>query len=213
MKPAPIPLFIVAGALGSGKSRLINTALDRSDMAGALAFANQAGATLLARSIAADALPASALNDCLCCRRGGFSSFLEGVVRAIDNRRLPAPDRLVFETMADADPILLAGELIGHPYLSKRFHLAGIVVAIGYDTPLPLGADLIRQIESADSVVITGGAPVAELNGAIEAANPAVPVQSTSDAVTGLFAARRFNLSAKASSVRRRFYSRASSSG
>lgn len=128
--PPPLPLTLVTGQAGAGKTRLINAVLALPAFANTVAIANEPGATTLALP------PPDAVADmgeaCLCCAgAGAFTAMLERLIRARDNRRMPAFDRLIFETSSVADPAALAGELIAHPYLSKRFALTGIVLVEG----------------------------------------------------------------------------------
>jgi G3E family GTPase len=156
--PAPIPLTLVTGPTGAGKTRLINAALALHSFAHALAISNDAGATVLDRSPPGDFgdLAASA---CLCCAgAGAFTGMLERLLRALDNKRLPPFDRLIVETSGIADPAAMAGELIAHPYVSKRFRLTGILLCAG-----PVTSTAMDSQRAAAAAIVPAVPPPAEL--------------------------------------------------
>lgn len=155
-RPAPIRLLLVTGARGSGKTTLINAAQDRPALAGLRVLINETGRTPLAPALAlavpeADAAMAA---GCLCCTgRHALASALEGILRAIDNHRLPPVPHLILETAGDADPVALAVSVTAHPYLSRRFCLAGIVTLLDPRTIEPANAILTQQVAAADLLV------------------------------------------------------------
>lgn len=208
--PPPIPLTLVTGPLGSGKTRLINIAIAEPTLAGALVLANESGATALSRPAPVlQDMPALDRQACLCCSgQGRFAALLETLLRGLDNKRLPAFDRLIVETAGDADPTPMLAELIGHPYLGRRYRIHAVVTVIPGTAP-PDATALYRQLAVADVVVTPRDGDPNWLTDMREriSGQPAViswPAQPSDAAV--LLAAHRFALDRKPESLRRRLY-------
>ena len=160
----PIPITIVAGARGTGKTTLINRLLKTPAFAGTAVVLNDFGKTAL------DGVSLAAIGDsylslgggCICCAaRGALSETLEGLLRDLDNGRVDPVSRVVVETDAAADPAAILGEVALHPYLSLRFVADGIVAVLAAPAVgdmLAGQADVVRQIAMADVVAVFGGA-------------------------------------------------------
>ncbi len=160
----PIPITIVAGARGTGKTTLINRLLKTPAFAGTAVVLNDFGKTAL------DGVSLAAIGDsylslgggCICCAaRGALSETLEGLLRDLDNGRVDPVSRVVVETDAAADPAAILGEVALHPYLSLRFVADGIVAVLAAPAVgdmLAGQANVVRQIAMADVVAVFGGA-------------------------------------------------------
>jgi G3E family GTPase len=157
----PIPLTIVAGPRGAGKTTLINRLLGAPEFANAAVILNDFGEVALAGSVietAADGYIALG-SGCVCCSVGGaLTDALENLLRDLDNGRIAAVGRVVIEADALADPAAIVGALLRHPYLSLRFVPDGIVTVVDASSPAAMRAETVRQIAMADVVAVRGDA-------------------------------------------------------
>jgi len=149
-----IPVTLVTGFLGSGKTTLVAHLLAQPGMAGTLVVVNEFGEV----GIDHDLLEASSddtillANGCLCCTiRGNLVDTLLDVLAQRDDGRLRDFDRVVVETSGVADPPPLIGFLLSQQAVTDRYALAGVVTTVdalaGPDT-------LARQREAASQVAV-----------------------------------------------------------
>jgi G3E family GTPase len=149
-----IPVTLVTGFLGSGKTTLVAHLLAQPGMAGTLVVVNEFGEV----GIDHDLLEASSddtillANGCLCCTiRGNLVDTLLDVLAQRDDGRLRDFDRVVVETSGVADPAPLIGFLLSQQAVMDRYALAGVVATVdavsGPDT-------LARQREAASQVAV-----------------------------------------------------------
>lgn len=193
----PIPLTLVTGFLGAGKTTIVNRLLRDPAFAGTAVIVNEFGEIgldhLLVESAADGIIELS--SGCVCCSiRGELVEALERLLRAIDNRRVGPVRRLVIETTGLAEPGPIFRVLVTHPYLRLRFALDGIVTAVdamhGAKT-LEAQAEAVKQVAVADRLLVTktdlaGGVP-ADLRQRLAALNPLAEIL---DAQDGALAAR-----------------------
>lgn len=154
-----IPLTIVAGPLGAGKTRLVNRLIAHPAFAGTAVILNEFGATELVGE------PAETAGDgyvalgggCVCCSvRGELIGALERLLRANDNGRLEVR-RVIVEAEAAADPGAVLGGILRHPYLSMRYRPAGVIVLLPENAGTLEAPPLGLQLAAADMVVLPGG--------------------------------------------------------
>ena len=185
-----IPVTLVTGFLGSGKTTLIARLLTRPGFAGTLVVVNEFGEV----GIDHDLLEASSddtillANGCLCCTiRGNLVDTLLDVQAQVAERRLRGFDRVVVETSGVADPAMLLGFLLGEAAVMARYRLDGVVTTVD---ALAGGATLARheeaatQVRVADRLLLTKtdlAAPdaIAALTARLRALNPSAPLIAT----------------------------------
>jgi G3E family GTPase len=155
----PIPLTVVVGPTGAGKTTLVNRLLRDPAFAHTAVILNDFGATALAASIVDsardDILQLGA--GCVCCSvRGALTDGLERLLRDLDNRRIAKIGRVVIEAAATAAPAAIVAAIVAHPYLSLRFAIDGIVAVLGADAAelLATRADVVDQVAIADVVAL-----------------------------------------------------------
>lgn len=172
----PIPVTVVAGPRGAGKTRLINRLLADSAFADTAVILNDFGATELAGAVvetqAGDAFVAFGAG-CVCCSvRGALTDGLEDLLRGVDNNRIARVARVIIEADETADPSAIVAAITGHPYLSLRYEEDGIVVVLAADSAahqLACRSDTARQVAMADVIALRGGMGDAAL---VRAVNP-----------------------------------------
>jgi G3E family GTPase len=186
-----IPIHIVTGFLGAGKTSLINRLLGAPALADSLVIVNEWGEIgldhLLYEEIAGEVI--SLNSGCLCCTlRGDLIDTLHDLLDRRDAGALPPFGRVILETtgLADPAPILLA--LGADRGLATRLRLAGVtslVDAVNGLTTLHLHREAQRQAALADRIGVTKSdllpaseraARLADLRHALRALNPVAPL-------------------------------------
>lgn len=186
-----IPLHVVTGFLGAGKTSLINRLLKSPALADALVIVNEWGEIgldhLLYETVEGEVI--SLNSGCLCCTlRGDLVDTLRDLIARRDAGALPPFSRVILETsgLADPAPILLA--LGADQLLATRFRLAGVttlVDAVNGLASLARHREAERQAALADRIglaksdllpAVERAARLADLRGALRALNPVAPI-------------------------------------
>lgn len=174
----PIPITVVVGPKGAGKTTLINRLLADPVFANSAVILNDFGEVALKNAHvekAEDGFIALG-SGCVCCSvRGALTDGLERLLRDLDNGRIGAIGRVVIEADEAADPAAILAAVARHPYLSLRFVADGIVAVLDATTALStlaVRADTVRQVAMADVVALSHEARVkdelARLNPGVE---------------------------------------------
>ncbi|MBK0114523.1 MULTISPECIES: CobW family GTP-binding protein [unclassified Delftia] len=152
---APIPMVVVGGYLGAGKTTMLNRLLERADGLRVAVLVNDFGEinidAALIRTRSSDVLQLE--NGCICCSIGGRLAEALAAVGARPDR----PDLLVIEASGVSDPVRIAQ--VG--MLDPALQLNAILVAVDVqdvDEQLrdPLVGDMVRrQIAGATALVLT----------------------------------------------------------
>jgi G3E family GTPase len=157
----PIPLTVLTGFLGAGKTTILNRLLRDPALADTVVIVNEFG------EIGLDHLLIEAVEDglvllsagCLCCTvRGDLVATLEDLLRRRDNNRISPFRRVVIETTGLADPVPVLAAVLYHPYLSKRYAMQGVVTvvdAVSGAANLDRHKEAVRQAAIADRIVVT----------------------------------------------------------
>lgn len=196
--PPPIPLSVVTGFLGAGKTTFLNTALAAPDLQGTLVVVNEFGTAPLDQHLIGVAEEELSLlaSGCLCCTiRGSLSRLLEDLLRRKDNRRMPDFARIVIETTGLADPAPVLAAVLSHPYLSRRYQLSGLVTvvdAVHAQASLLRHAEVRRQIQLADTLLVSKASSIgnrtADVRALLASLNPLAPVLTTGQALEAVHA-------------------------
>lgn len=159
--PEPIALFVLTGFLGAGKTTLLNRLLHDPAMAGTAVIINEFGSVGLDHLFieVKDQNTVLLSSGCLCCTvRGELVSTLEDLLRDRDNNRIPPFSRVVIETTGLADPAPVLQSVLGHPYLSLRYRLQGVMTlvdAVNGMSTLDQHSEAVKQAAIADVLVVT----------------------------------------------------------
>jgi len=159
--PERLPLDLVTGFLGSGKTTLINRVLQDPAFAGAMVIVNEFGEVGLDHLLISSAEDQVVLLDsgCLCC---AVSGSLRDTLIDLFSRRgsgSVAPfDRIIVETSGLANPAPLVASLLGDSALTPRCSLSQVLTLVdavhGLDT-LARYQEARRQVAFADRLLIT----------------------------------------------------------
>jgi G3E family GTPase len=192
----PLPLTVLTGFLGVGKTTLLNRLLKDPALAETAVVINEFG------DIGLDHLLVEYISDnvvmlqsgCLCCTtRGDLVDALETLLRDLDNSRCTFR-RVVIETTGLADPAPVLHTAMVHPYLVMRYRLDGVITlvdAIHGAATLDQHAEAVKQAAVADRIVLTKTdlldtselrAGKDQLVGRLRALNPAAPIIEAAEA-------------------------------
>lgn len=158
----PIPITVVTGFLGSGKTTLINRLSRDPALAGTGFIINEFGEIgidhLLVETASEDGI-VELSSGCLCCTvRGELVNALENYLRGLDNGRIDRLSRVVIETTGLADPAPVLQTVLAHPYLSIRYRLDGVITvvdAVHGPKTLDEHEEAVKQVAMADRLVLT----------------------------------------------------------
>lgn len=150
-----LPLTVISGYLGAGKTTLINRLLAEDHGLKLMVMVNDFGAinidqTLISRQTK-DVIALT--NGCVCCTMG--ADLFMALGDALDRR--PRPDHLIVEASGVADPMAIANAAIAEPDLSYAGIVTlidGLAIAGLLDDPL-IAPQVLRQISAADLTLLT----------------------------------------------------------
>ncbi len=151
----PIPLTVIGGFLGSGKTSLVNHILNQAQGQRFAVLVNDFGALNIDAKliVAVEGETISLANGCVCCTIR--DDLLSEVVKL--SARDPRPERIVVETSGVSQPVAVA-ETFLTPAVQPLVSLEGLVAVLDSELTLDHAAghsDLaFDQIKTADLVVI-----------------------------------------------------------
>ncbi|HPD92569.1 MAG: GTP-binding protein [Rhodobacter sp.] len=181
MSESPLPVTLLGGYLGAGKTTLVNHLLRHAEGQRLAVLVNDFGDLPIDADLieARDEDLMTLAGGCVCCTVG---DDLGETLRALCARD-PRPDQLLIETSGVALPGALAGALS----LMRDVALAAVVVLVDAETAPAraedpyLGDTIRRQIEQADLIVLTkpdlaGAAGLDRARALVAALHPAAAV-------------------------------------
>ena len=154
MTRVPVPILLVTGFLGAGKTTVVNHILGHAEGRRIAAVVNDFGAINIDAELIAGASDGivSLTNGCICCSlEGDLLRTLAGILR-----RNPRPDYIVIETSGVADPADIVRNLMD-PVIWKEAPLETVLCVMDSTTPVaPLDDALLRsQLRAADVVALS----------------------------------------------------------
>ncbi len=156
-----MPVTLVTGFLGAGKTTLINRLLSHPAMERSLVIVNEFGAIgldhLFIESRDADLVMLS--SGCICCTvRGDLEVTLRDMAARRQTGELPPFDRVLIETTGLADPAPIAALFYSHPMVMHDFRLDRIVTlvdAVNGQRQLDAQPEAAAQAAVADVIVLS----------------------------------------------------------
>jgi G3E family GTPase len=181
-----VPVTILTGFLGSGKTTVLNHLLRQPSLADTVVIVNEFGAVGLDHLLIEQAIEDAVLlkNGCICCTvRGDIADTLDVLWQRRDAGELPPFRRIAIETTGLADPAPVAHALLAEPGARYACRLDGIVTTVdALHGPMQLDRqpEARRQVAMADRILLTktdlaGHAQIAETEQRIAALNPSAP--------------------------------------
>jgi G3E family GTPase len=189
MSPTPnkIPVTVVTGFLGSGKTTLINRLLRAPGLADTAVVINEFGEIGLDHHLVESAREDIVLlrNGCVCCSvRGDLVDTLADLRARAVSGAVPPFARAIVETTGLADPAPVLQTLLGDPAITGDYSLAGLVAtldAVNWERQRAEHPEAAAQAALADRLLLTktdmaGVAAVARVKARLRAANPSAEI-------------------------------------
>jgi G3E family GTPase len=182
-----VPVTVITGFLGVGKTTLLKRFLATPEGQGTAVVINEFGATGIDDALVRSSADETVLlgNGCLCCiNRTDLQQALRRMVVERERGELPDFRRIVIETSGLADPSPILQTFATDRALGSVFHIEAVVTVVDAETGLDtLGwsAEARKQAILADRLVITktdiaGEGASAALTAQLRALNPGAEI-------------------------------------
>jgi G3E family GTPase len=149
-----VPILLVGGFLGAGKTTIINHLLSQANGSRVAAIVNDFGAINIDADLIAGSVDGvvSLSNGCICCSLDG--DLLRTIALLL--RRDPRPERIIIETSGVADPRDVVRGLMD-PVIWREAPLETVLCVVdATSSPTQLEDDLISsQLRAADIVALS----------------------------------------------------------
>ncbi len=162
MSEARLPIVVLTGFLGSGKTTVLRHLMQHGDLDRTLVLVNEFGEVGLDHHLLAPLADDSlvAINSgCICCT---IRSDLAQILAAAPGRFARGGerwfDRVVIETTGIADPAPVLQTILGEPAVQKRYELTNVVTtvdAVNGLATLEHHAEAQKQVAVTDRVLLT----------------------------------------------------------
>lgn len=156
-----IPILLLTGFLGSGKTSLLGKWLRAPAFAGSMVIVNELGEVGLDDRLVQFSSEAPVLleNGCACCQAAeDLNATLERLFWARLHRQIPRFEWMLIETTGVADPAPIIAALGRNEVTRERYRVAGVIATL--DARLGPGQiarhpECRSQIMQADAVILT----------------------------------------------------------
>lgn len=157
-----IPVTLLTGFLGSGKTTVLNHLVRQPELADALVIINEFGEMALDHMMVAHStenLVMEMSSGCVCCSiRGDLVKTLRELTWRYSRNGQRWFQRVLIETTGLADPAPIIHTLMTHPQIAPKYRLDGIVatvdLAAGMNT-LDQYKEAVKQVAVADALLLT----------------------------------------------------------
>ncbi len=156
-----IPVTLVTGFLGSGKTTLINAALRSPELAKTVVVVNEFGEVGLDHKLFARSSDSVVVleNGCLCCTvRSDLVGTLNSLFHSRQAGEIPLFDNVVIETSGLAEPGPVLQAFLSEPTLDGLYRVAGVLTlvdAVNWRGASEEHDESVRQVALADKIRIT----------------------------------------------------------
>ena len=156
-----IPLVLLTGFLGAGKTTMLNDLLAKPDFRDTAVVINEAGDVGLDHLLVEEGSDSVTMLEggCLCCRaKGALAPALVNLMRRARDKSLPPFQRVVVETSGLSDPASVLEGLIADAFFNRFFALAGIVAVIdarAFFATVDQHSEARMQVALADRLLLT----------------------------------------------------------
>jgi G3E family GTPase len=156
-----IPVTLVTGFLGSGKTTFINAALRAPELARTVVVVNEFGEVGLDHKLFARSSDSVVVleNGCLCCTvRSDLVGTLNSLFHSRQAGEIPFFDNVVIETSGLAEPGPVLQAFLSEPTLDGLFRVASVVTlvdAVNWRGTSEEHDESVRQVALADQIRVT----------------------------------------------------------
>ena len=181
-----IPVSVLTGFLGSGKTTMLRHLLRQPEFSRTAVIINEFGEVGLDHELieASEDSLIELQTGCLCCKiRSDLVETLQDLLRRRDEGRCTPYDRIVIETSGLADPAPILQTLMTDTAIAGRLVLGGVVTTVdAVNGAGTLAREEIsqKQVAVADRIVLTkldlAGTAEPTLRGSLGALNTGAPV-------------------------------------
>jgi G3E family GTPase len=198
-----IPVTLLTGFLGSGKTTVLNHVLKQPDMATTAVIVNEFGEIgldhLLVEQSSEDVVLLN--SGCLCCTvRGDIVDTLTNLFVDRIKGKVPFFTRVAIETTGLADPAPILHTFMTDPIVAARYMLDGVVTtvdAVNGTATLDRQPEAVKQAAVADRLLLTKTdltEPAARqlIEARLQALNPSAPIVPAANGTVD--PARLFNI-------------------
>ncbi len=159
MTPELLPVTLLTGFLGSGKTTVLNHLLRHLPLTAVVM--NEFGEIGLDHQLLEESRGPLALlsGGCVCCQiQGTLAPTLKNLYMARASGKLPPYERIIIETTGIADPAPILDTLLSERWLAARHKLDGVVTtvdAVFGAQQLDAHFEAARQVAVADRLLLT----------------------------------------------------------
>ncbi len=188
---APVPVTVLTGFLGVGKTSFLNRLLRSPEARDTAVIVNEFGEVGIDHLLVETARDGviELADGCICCTvRGDLVDTLADLVDRVQTGRLAPFRRVVIETTGLADPTPILAMLMAHPTLLQHFALDGVVTlvdALAAAATLHDRLEARRQVACADRLLVTKTDLQPDwqpLAAALRQLNPRAPIRDAASA-------------------------------
>ena len=156
-----VPVTLVTGFLGSGKTTLINAGLKSPDLSRTVVVVNEFGEVGLDHQLYTSSNDAVVVleNGCLCCTiKSDLVSTMNSLYHDRARGNLPGFDNVVIETTGLAEPGPILQAFLSEPTLDGLYRITKVVTmvdAVNFEGTAERHAEALRQVALADDILIS----------------------------------------------------------
>ncbi|HVY17642.1 MAG TPA: GTP-binding protein [Rhodopila sp.] len=156
-----MPVLLLSGFLGSGKTTLVNAMLRDPRLAGTAVAVNEFGTIPIDHDLIDHGEDQTIVlaNGCLCCNLAG--DLESAMMRLFTRRRdgsVPRFDRLIVEPSGLSDPAPIAQAILRNPMMARVMRFAGIVTLVDAQfgqAQLARHPETRKQVALAETILLT----------------------------------------------------------
>jgi G3E family GTPase len=222
-----IPVTLLTGFLGSGKTTVLNHVLKQPEMAATAVIVNEFGEIALDHLLVERSSEDVVLlnSGCLCCTvRGDIVDTLTNLFVDRVKGKIPFFSRVAIETTGLADPAPILHTMMTDPIVAARYMLDGVVTiadAVNGAATLDRQPEAVKQAAVADRLLLTktdlaAAAARRDIESRLKILNPSAPIVPVVQGVVDparLFDIGFYNPATKSVDVRRWLRDEAFASG
>ena len=156
-----IPVTLVTGFLGSGKTTLINAGLKSPELARTVVVVNEFGEVGLDHQLYTSSNDAVVVleNGCLCCTvKSDLVATMNNLYHDRARGDLPDFDNVVIETTGLAEPGPVMQAFLSEPTLDGLYRITNVVTmvdAVNWRTTAEKHEEALRQVALADDILVS----------------------------------------------------------